>query len=71
MFDLLNTIIIAFIISSNNLDTIITINSLEGYDCIVPEPTFSPNYDGVNDEFSPMLKFNDEVELLIFNRCIY
>lgn len=54
--------------SNCSLDTIITINSLEGYDCIVPEPTFSPNYDGVNDEFSPMLKFNDEVELLIFNR---
>jgi gliding motility-associated-like protein len=49
-------------------DTVITINSAEGYDCLSPEPTFSPNYDGINDEFSPLSTYADVVELIVFNR---
>ena len=51
-----------------SLDTVITINSVEGYDCVNPEPTFSPNYDGINDEFSPLSTYTDVVELIVFNR---
>lgn len=50
------------------LDTLITIESNEGYDCIVTEPTFSPNYDGINDLFTPMPSFDQIVELSIFNQ---
>ena len=39
-----------------------------GYDCLIIEPTFSPNFDGENDYFSPAEFFDDEVELFIFNR---
>ena len=49
-------------------DTLITIESNDGYSCIVTEPTFSPNFDGVNDSFIPMLNFDQNVELSIFNQ---
>ena len=51
-----------------SLDTVITLNSEEGYDCVNPEPTFSPNFDGINDKFSPLSTYNDVVELIVFNR---
>jgi len=50
------------------LDTNITITSYDGYNCITIEPTFSPNFDGQNDVFSPLQNFGEQVELLIFNR---
>jgi gliding motility-associated-like protein len=49
-------------------DTLITIESNDGYSCIVTEPTFSPNFDGVNDSFIPMLNFDQNVELSVFNQ---
>ena len=49
-------------------DTLITIESNDGYNCIVTEPTFSPNFDGLNDSFKPMLNFDQNVELSIFNQ---
>lgn len=51
-----------------NIDTIINIYSADGLDCVNPEPTFSPNFDGMNDEFKPLSAFNDIVELMVFNR---
>ena len=49
-------------------DTAITIIHEGGYGCIVPEPTFTPNYDGVNDAFAPLAGFDEAVELFIYNR---
>ena len=54
--------------SNCTLDTLVTIVSENGIDCIVPEPTFSPNYDGINETFSPVYGFNETVELFVFNR---
>ena len=54
--------------SNCTLDTLVTIASENGIDCIVPEPTFSPNYDGINETFSPVYGFNETVELFVFNR---
>jgi gliding motility-associated-like protein len=49
-------------------DTTITITHEGGYGCIVPEPTFTPNYDGINDDFAPAQAFYENVELFIYNR---
>ena len=49
-------------------DTVLTIEYEDGYNCVIPEPTFSPNFDGVNDEFKPVDGFAESVELIIYNR---
>lgn len=50
------------------LETVVNIEASNGYDCVTPEPTFSPNYDGSNDAFMPLNNFAEVVELTIFNR---
>ena len=50
------------------VDTNLFIESTDGFNCITPEPTFSPNSDGINDVFSPLLSFNETGELIIFNK---
>ena len=50
------------------LDTVLTIDHEDGYNCIIPEPTFSPNFDGLNDVFKPVDGFDESIELIIFNR---
>ena len=62
-----NIIFLLFDDSNSTLDTLVTIASENGIDCIVPEPTFSPNYDGINETFSPVYGFNG-IELFVFNR---
>ena len=49
-------------------DTVVSIEASNSYDCITPEPSFSPNYDGTNDEFMPLNNFAEVVDLIIFNR---
>lgn len=49
-------------------ETLVSIEASNSYDCIAPEPTFSPNYDGSNDEFMPLNNYAEVVELTIFNR---
>ena len=54
--------------SNCTFDTTFSVVTNDGFDCIVPDPTFSPNSDGINDGFSPVQYFDEAVELIIFNR---
>ena len=54
--------------SDCQFDTTLSVETTDGFDCIVPEPSFSPNFDGINDAFSPVSYFGEEVELVVFNR---
>ena len=54
--------------SNCTFDTTFSIVTNDGFDCIIPDPTFSPNADGINDAFSPVQYFDKGVELIVFNR---
>ena len=50
------------------IESTIDLASISDYNCIIPEPSFSPNFDGVNDEFSPLTNYDQEIEMFVFNR---
>ena len=50
------------------IESTINLASISDYNCIIPEPSFSPNFDGVNDEFSPLTNYDQEIEMFVFNR---
>jgi gliding motility-associated-like protein len=50
------------------IESTIDLGSISDYNCITPEPSFSPNFDGVNDEFSPLTNYDQEIEMFVFNR---
>lgn len=54
--------------STCQFDTSFSISTIDDYDCIIPYPSFSPNFDGVNDAFMPIQYFGMTAELIVFNR---
>ena len=50
------------------LNDAITIDYMGGYDCIDVPVVVSPNGDGINDTWEPILNLNTEIEVIILNR---
>ena len=50
------------------LDTLINVDFIGGYDCINEPIIISPNFDGFNDLWSPILDLDTEINVVILNR---